>query len=1028
MVENNISFDDVVDFWMTFFPEIEQKYDFEELLEKTSKSTIDELENIYFIDNEIKLDDMFNVLDSETYICSPLEDFFNDLQKIHKWAYFFRPVIGYFGYDIYKYLEGVEIIQDKNAFFKEIISALINALFPMAYKVLALETNIARMDGKLEGETSVEKAQYFSEVLLKDNKFVKELYEEYFELTRLMKLKVKNLSDFIVEIINNTEKQYDQLEVKFGNRGKLGALTEMVMGAGDSHNNGKSVVKLLFSSGIKLVYKPRTLEIETGYYELIDWLNSQTVNSFIRLKAPNIHNIKGAGWMEFIEQKECSNPDEIKRFYYRTGQILCLLYILNAKDFHYENLIACADQPVLIDLETLFHPEIIGFDLDNSNSTLCGAHYIYNSVKGAALLPTQIVNQKNNRIMEVGGLSNTDRQAAPFKSYYLKDFNSAEIKVVSEYGFVEAKNNNPILDGMAVDSAQYTKEIKNGFFFTYKWIEENRSIFKEKLMLLFKECLGRLVYRPTNVYMQLLTTSYHPDVLRNTIDRKIYLNRIGLVADTGEREILNSELAQMLDGDIPYFLAYFEGDSILDCNGRIIMSLPGCSAFRSIERKLDKLDARDLSLQLSIINFSYSNNIEVNGICATNMTFYDSEYKNGINCDKFIETAKQIGDYVLSTSIAGNADGKIDRTWIGLIEIKKDFKEISCVGNDIYTGNSGIALFLAYLGVITENEKYKKAALEAVTAVINSINDITDFKTVKLGFFSGVSGWLYSIFSIGKILNDKELVNFVYKKISVIGQMLASDQNCDIISGISGAMGAIISIYEHTDDVDIKKYIIGICNEQFKLIKQKVVVLEDGESITWGEEGFVGFSHGNAGVISQLIRLYGITKEPDIIKTIKSALKYENTMFNGKCGNWDKQLNSNIFLNKWCHGAPGVLLSNLILYKNNFFDEDIKSKIALSLKTVKKKGFGENYCLCHGDLGNLLILNYASQILKDEVLRTNCIKTAENFIDQYFNKRWEDDEFKQTQNMGLMAGISGIGYGLLQLYRPELCPNILCLE
>ena len=40
----------------------------------------------------------------------------------------------------------------------------------------------------------------------------------------------------------------------------------------------------------------------------------------------------------------------MKRFYERQGGYLALLYMLQATDFHHENLIAAGEHPVLLDL------------------------------------------------------------------------------------------------------------------------------------------------------------------------------------------------------------------------------------------------------------------------------------------------------------------------------------------------------------------------------------------------------------------------------------------------------------------------------------------------------------------------------------------------------------------------------------------------------------------------------------------------------------------------------------------------------
>jgi lantibiotic modifying enzyme len=72
-----------------------------------------------------------------------------------------------------------------------------------------------------------------------------------------------------------------------------------------------------------------------------------------------------------------SKQEEIKRYYQRAGQLLCLLYVLGANDCHNENLIACGEHPVLVDLETLMHHpfrEIAGQERKEGAEALSLAH------------------------------------------------------------------------------------------------------------------------------------------------------------------------------------------------------------------------------------------------------------------------------------------------------------------------------------------------------------------------------------------------------------------------------------------------------------------------------------------------------------------------------------------------------------------------------------------------------------------------------------------------------------------------------
>lgn len=46
------------------------------------------------------------------------------------------------------------------------------------------------------------------------------------------------------------------------------------------------------------------------------------------------------------------------------------------------------------------------------------------------------------------------------------------------------------------------------------------------LIKYFKNCETRYIYRNTNIYVQFLETSHHPDLLKNKYDFEVYLLRL----------------------------------------------------------------------------------------------------------------------------------------------------------------------------------------------------------------------------------------------------------------------------------------------------------------------------------------------------------------------------------------------------------------------------------------------------------------------------------------------------------------------
>jgi type 2 lantibiotic biosynthesis protein LanM len=133
-------------------------------------------------------------------------------------------------------------------------------------------------------------------------------------------------------------------------------LTSIETGLSDPHDGIKSPAILTFDSGLRVVYKPRRMEIEQWYSELLGWLNDSGAPLFFRNTAVLACN--GYGWMEFVPHAPCASQEELGEYYRRAGALLCVLHLLRATDCHFQNLIAYGRDPVLVDAETIFQPEL----------------------------------------------------------------------------------------------------------------------------------------------------------------------------------------------------------------------------------------------------------------------------------------------------------------------------------------------------------------------------------------------------------------------------------------------------------------------------------------------------------------------------------------------------------------------------------------------------------------------------------------------------------------------------------------------
>lgn len=122
----------------------------------------------------------------------------------------------------------------------------------------------------------------------------------------------------------------------------------------DRHNGGRAVLALQFSSGLRLVYKPKDLGTDEAFFSILTWLNCN--GAPLQFRTLRVLRKPGYGWQEFVEQRPCENDQDVRHYYLRAGQLLCVIYVLSGTDCHFDNLVACAEHPVLIDTETLFQP------------------------------------------------------------------------------------------------------------------------------------------------------------------------------------------------------------------------------------------------------------------------------------------------------------------------------------------------------------------------------------------------------------------------------------------------------------------------------------------------------------------------------------------------------------------------------------------------------------------------------------------------------------------------------------------------
>jgi lantibiotic modifying enzyme len=127
--------------------------------------------------------------------------------------------------------------------------------------------------------------------------------------------------------------------------GPLGQLEQIEGPLSDLHEDFSAVHILHFSSGCKIVYKPRRLRVDLIY--------SRLCHDLFEMPSTTIVESDQYGWMQFFDS-EAADPDT----HFRVGQQLALLMALRSSDHHSDNLILSGGFPRFVDMECTLAPEM----------------------------------------------------------------------------------------------------------------------------------------------------------------------------------------------------------------------------------------------------------------------------------------------------------------------------------------------------------------------------------------------------------------------------------------------------------------------------------------------------------------------------------------------------------------------------------------------------------------------------------------------------------------------------------------------
>lgn len=441
-------------------------------------------------------------------------------------------------------------------------------------------------------------------------------FKEYAVLARLLASAISLWAGVNAEFIVHLASDRADIQQVFGCKENLGEVEQIQPLSPDPLRGEKVVLALTFASGLKLVYKPKDLGVEEAFFNLLACLNQMGITLPFRLL--RLLNLSTHGWIEYVEHLPCKTPKEARRYYARSGMLLCLVYVLKGMDCHYKNIIACGESPMLVDMETFLQHQVRPGFRGVPDEPYLAYEQIMNSVIHTGLLPIRVIPKDGGAACDISGLGGEGLNDPNLDQGWV-NVNTNAMAPGHEVAKEMRWPNIPFLDGAPLCLEDYNKELIAGFRQMYRFLEHRRDalLAPDGPLQAMARLKVRFIFRPTRVYTSIFRGLCDPKYLRDGADYSIRLdllarklvaeNRPGLEpAGKAPRllPVLAAEKQAVQMGKIPYFTAHTRSADMEVAPGQVIKQCFSAPSFEMVVARVKNLGSEDMERQIGFIRAS----------------------------------------------------------------------------------------------------------------------------------------------------------------------------------------------------------------------------------------------------------------------------------------------------------------------------------------------------------------------------------------------------------------------------------------
>jgi lantibiotic modifying enzyme len=375
------------------------------------------------------------------------------------------------------------------------------------------------------------------------------------------------------------------------------------------------------------------------------------------------------------------------------------------------------------------------------------------------------------------------------------------------------------------------------------------------------------------------------------------------------------------------------------------------------------------------------------------------------------------------------------------------------LGAELYSGTSGVALFLARLSVATGERLYAQVAAAAVEQALSRADSLQPGS--RSGLYAGALGVAWAGVHVAAEIDSPRTVEACDRLLRTLHVETLDREGLDVTSGSAGAICALLDLADrsgHDPALAALLHADALRHGERLLATAR----RDARGISWPgpgqSQGLCGLSHGAAGFAWALQALYRATGHLPFRAAAEEALRYERSWFDPVEQNWPdlRSLDDDptvaaalpvgggprrpSFMSAWCHGAPGIAMARLA--SSGLGSDEIclaeaaaaARSTAVATRLMLASGQA-NYSMCHGLAGNADVLVEAARCGVEPGLMDLAHQVAGAGLARHARTGapWPCGVLGGGETPSLMLGLAGIGHFYLRLHDPTL-PTVLIVS